>query len=179
MRAVFFIMLLLSYGRNGCIPNGMQNFRRNRFVSTERNIPNGMKRKLYFLFSQSVFNFENMRYEGSVMGCEVNGERYEVSGGAALCCPRGATAHREADEREYHPLGWSAGMRVCRVVREPAYSKISYSKDCVWEEILRLPCRADLEDGRAGGYSMSLDFFAYFFYQEKKYEKKCIRSNIK
>ena len=106
------------------------------------------------------------------MGCEVNGERYEVSGGAVPCCSRGATAHREADEREYHPLRWLAGMRAGGLVCEPAYSKISYSKDSVWEEILRLPCQTDLEDGRAGGYSMSLEFFAYFFFQEKKYEKK-------
>jgi len=50
-------------------------------------------------------------------------------------------AHREADEREYHPLSWSAGMRVCGQVREPAYSKIAYSADGEEEEILRLPCR--------------------------------------
>ena len=176
-----------------------------------------MKRKLYFLFSQSVFNFENMKYEVSggnrfeIPRCARNdGVVYETGNAAAVnaeplfcpCaaaiivggqrvipnvvrnleqggenaprCPRGAVAHREADGGEYHPLGWLAGMRVCRVVREPAYSKISYSKDCVLEKILRLPCRADLEDGRAGGYSMSLDFFAYFFYQEKKYEKNYI-----
>ena len=47
-----------------------------------------------------------------------------------------ATAHREADEREYHPLRWLAGMRAGGLEREPAYSKISYSKDSVWEEIL-------------------------------------------
>ena len=109
--------------------------------------------------------------------CVRNG--YEVSGGAAPQCLWGAVAHREADGGEYHPLRWLAGMRVCGLVREPAYSKISYSKDSVWEEILRLPCQTDLEDGRAGGYSMSLDFFAYFFYQEKKYEpefrlRKCL-----
>ena len=97
---------------------------------------------------------------------------YPVYGGVAPCCTRGAMAHREAGGGEYHPLRWLAGMRVCGLVREQAYSKISYSKDSVWEEILRLPCQTDLEDGRAGGYSMSLDFFAYFFYQEKKYAKK-------
>ena len=103
--------------------------------------------------------------------------RYEVSGGVAPRCLWGAVAHREADGGEYHPLRWLAGMRAGGLVREPAYSKISYSKDSVWEEILRLPCRADLEDGRAGGYSMSLDFFAYFFYQEKKYEKNYIHTD--
>ena len=82
----------------------------------------------------------------------------------------GATAHREADEREYHPLRWLAGMRVCGLEREPAYSKISYSKVSVWEEILRLPCQTDLEDGRAGGYSMSLEFLVLFF-QEKSTEE--------
>ena len=81
-----------------------------------------------------------------------------------------ATAHREADEREYHPLRWLAGMRVCGLVYEPAYSKISYSNDSVWEEILRLPCQTDLEDGRAGGYSMSLEFLVLFF-QEKSTEE--------
>ena len=30
----------------------------------------------------------------------------------------------------------------------------------------------EADERRAGGYSMSLDFFAYFFYQEKKYEKQ-------
>ena len=107
-------------------------------------------------------------------GYEVSGVRYEVSGESMPQGSWGAVAHREADGGEYHPLRWLAGMRVYGLVREPAYSKISYSKDSVWEEILRLPCQTDLEDGRAGGYSMSLDFFAYFFYQEKKYEKKNI-----
>ena len=63
-----------------------------------------------------------MRYEVSVMGCEVSGERYEVSGGVVPRCTRGAMSAGGADA----------------LVR--------------WDS-----CR--------------LDFFAYFFYQEKKYEK--------
>ena len=81
-----------------------------------------------------------------------------------------ATAHREADGREYHPLSWLAGMRMCGFAREQAYSKIPYSKEGVWEEILRLPCQAALEDGRAGEYSMSLEFLVLFF-QEKSTEE--------
>jgi len=33
-------------------------------------------------------------------------------------------------------------------VGKQAYSKISYSAGYEWEEILRLPCQAALEDGR-------------------------------
>jgi len=83
----------------------------------------------------------------------------------------GGVAHRQADEREYHPLRWSAGMRVRGYEGEQAYSKIAYEQACVWEEILRLPCRAALEDGRAGGISMSLDFFGTFWVKQKSAEK--------
>jgi len=40
----------------------------------------------------------------------------------------------------------------------------------VRKEILRLPCRAALQDGRAGGISMSLEFLVLFF-QEKSTEE--------
>ena len=83
---------------------------------------------------------------------------------------RAGVAHREADGCEYHPVSWSAGMRVGEQVGEPAYSKIAYSEDREREEILRLPCRAALEDGRAGGISMSLEFLVLFF-QEKSTDK--------
>jgi len=83
----------------------------------------------------------------------------------------GGVAHRQADGREYHPLRWSAGMRVCGHVGEQAYSKIAYEQARVWKEILRLPCRAALEDGRAGRISMSLDFFGTFLVKQKSAEK--------
>jgi hypothetical protein len=54
-------------------------------------------------------------------------------------------------------------------VGEQAYSKIAYEQASVWEEILRLPCSAALEEGRVGGISMSLEFLVLFF-QEKSTE---------
>ena len=87
-----------------------------------------------------------------------------------------ATAHRQADGREYHPLSWLAGMRVCGQVGKQAYSKISYSAGYEWEEILCLPCQAALEDGRAGGVSMSLDFFGTFLVKQKSAEKNHLGS---
>jgi len=83
----------------------------------------------------------------------------------------GGAAHREAYGREYHPVNRLAGMRVCGHVREQAYSKIAYGQDCVRKEILRLPCQAALQDSRAGGISMSLDFFGTFL-ARKKYRRK-------
>ena len=84
---------------------------------------------------------------------------------------RVGVAHREADGGEYHPVSRLAGMRVCGHVGEQAYSKIAYIVDGEREEILRLPCRAALQDGRAGSISMSLEFLVLFF-QEKSTEKK-------
>ena len=95
---------------------------------------------------------------------------YFVSSFTELQHPRAGVAHREADEREYHPVSRLAGMRVCRHVGWQAYSKIASEQACVWEEILRLPCQAALEDGRAGGISMSLEFLVLFF-QEKSTEE--------
>jgi len=83
---------------------------------------------------------------------------------------RAGAAHREADGGEYHPVSRLAGMRVGGQVGEQAYSKIAYSADGEWEEILRLPCRAALQDGRAGSISMSLEFLVLFF-QEKSTEQ--------
>ena len=80
-------------------------------------------------------------------------------------------AHRQADGREYHPFRWLAGMRVGGQMCEPAYSKIAYGQGWEWEEILRLPCQAALQDGRAGGISMSLDFFGTFLVKQKSTEK--------
>jgi hypothetical protein len=84
---------------------------------------------------------------------------------------RAATAHREADGREYHPLRWSAGMRVCGYVGEQAYSKIVLDwATCVSGNFASaLP--SGLEDGRAGGISMSLEFLVLFF-QEKSTESR-------
>ena len=98
-----------------------------------------------------------------------------VSSYTELQHPRAGAAHREADGGEYHPVSRLAGMRVCGQVGEPAYSKIAYSADGVREEILRLPCRAALQDGRACSISMSLEFLVLFF-QEKSTEKKITQS---
>jgi hypothetical protein len=61
-------------------------------------------------------------------------------------------------------------MRVRWHVGEQAYSKIAFAQACERQEILRLPCRATLQDGRAGGISMSLDFL-FLFDQAKRKEE--------
>ena len=85
-------------------------------------------------------------------------------------CTRAGGAHREADGREYHPVSRLAGMRVWGQVGRQAYSKITIVQACKRKGILRLPCQAALQDGRAGGISMSLEFLVLFF-QEKSTEK--------
>jgi RHS repeat-associated protein len=92
--------------------------------------------------------------------------------------PRGGAAHRQAEWREYHPVSRSAGMRVGRRVGKQAYSKIAFVWARVWAAILRLPCRAVLEDGRAGSISMSLDFFGTFCIKTKSTEEKNMNARL-
>jgi RHS repeat-associated protein len=56
-------------------------------------------------------------------------------------------------------------------VGEQAYSKIAFVWARVRAVILRLPCRAALEDGRAGSVSMSLDFLLLFDQAKRRKEK--------
>jgi RHS repeat-associated protein len=63
-------------------------------------------------------------------------------------------------------------------VGKQAYSKIAFVWARVWAAILRLPCRAALEDGRAGSVSMSLELFGTFSFKRKSTEEKNMNGRL-
>jgi hypothetical protein len=98
--------------------------------------------------------------------------------------PRGGAAHRQAEWREYHPVSWSAGMRVGRQKAEGRRQKAESDKPHTVLQFDKLTasqfgkltashsCGLTVlrSSGRAGSISMSLDFFGTFCIKTKSTE---------
>ena len=96
---------------------------------------------------QSIF-FTTKYTKETKKGYEVRGMGYEVSGGAVPCC--------------------SWGMVSSRKQKAESRKHFLYFRS---HNALRGAMSAGGADAAVRWDSCRLDFFAYFFYQEKKYEK--------